>query len=147
MFTNEQQEGNTQFRRGHQPFGEGSGFVLPVDFLSSLEDCVQLLIEKMREKALDVTEACGYQTQLRLNIDAVRRYGDTSENRADRFRILDQLNYLCATNLQQSLLELCPEYSDLSFTMVEDEGDEPPIVWIVIFVLVLICIVALSTLL
>jgi hypothetical protein len=48
-----------------------------------------------------------FQAQLMENLAQVRRYGDTADSRADRFRIIEQLNHFSLEVTGQSFNSLC----------------------------------------
>lgn len=67
-------------------------------------------LEQLKQRAKDTDwfrEFALYEARLRENLSAERRYGTTEQVRADRARIVDQLNRLSLMHLHSSFVDLC----------------------------------------
>ncbi len=78
------------------------------DVFAALEAQTARLLAVLGPNHTRYLDALSFQDQLRQNLAAARRYGDTDTLRADRNRIVDQLNALSLETLKTGLSALQP---------------------------------------
>ena len=74
--------------------------------------------DKVQEDPAVYRRALKHQEWLSKNVEKSRRHGDTGELRAERCRIINELNKLAVWKLHQSFVELCAQ--------VETEAEQEP---------------------
>ena len=76
------------------------------DIFATYEDRMKALLSRLTPAHPSYAEALTYQQRLIESIAASRRYGDTETTRAERARVIDQLNRLALEALGMSFNQL-----------------------------------------